>query len=103
MVLKYLEICLPGPICVCDKENLGWGFKVSDGNKNIVFRVFCKTCGSELVIPGEKLGAIFKLEKPYPGGEKNNKEKGNDENNQPPPEDPFFLKLEEQMKREDTK
>lgn len=63
-MIRYISIRLPGPICKCDTQDLGWGFEII-GGKRIALVVFCKSCDAK-VVTGNKVGARFDLETPYP-------------------------------------
>lgn len=60
-MFKRIEIKLAGPICLCNKQNLGWSLPVNDG---LIIR--CKTCETQLKVPNSLFVAAFILEKPYP-------------------------------------
>jgi len=64
-MFKFGSLCLTGPICTCDHQNLEWG-TTSEQDRRLFIR--CKTCRTELSVPYDKFRMGFKLEKPYPAG-----------------------------------
>ena len=66
-MIEFIEICLDGPICQCEEENLEWSLR-QDDNEEVGLLVYCETCGCEEFVPEDVLKAGFSLEVGYPGG-----------------------------------
>ncbi|MEY4722757.1 MAG: hypothetical protein RLZZ324_270 [Candidatus Parcubacteria bacterium] len=64
-MFKRVIIELTGPICNCPSENLSWGFGC-DRDGKLEMTLECLTCHGKLVVPEEKLGALFRLDVRYP-------------------------------------
>jgi len=65
-MFKNITINLSEPICSCNEQNLKWIISATDWSAQFI----CKTCNVKLTIPMEKLFYSFKLDKDYPGRQK---------------------------------
>lgn len=65
-MFKKIIIELNGPICTCEEENLAWGTGI-DKDSHPTLEIFCRKCGTKLLVPNKKFVARFKLDNAYPG------------------------------------
>jgi hypothetical protein len=68
-VFTNININLTGPICRCERQNLSWGLTHTESGKHSLY-VQCNDCKTELRVGPEHFKAGFRLDQPYPQGDK---------------------------------
>ncbi len=63
----HITIHLQGPICLCEKQDLGWANYIAE-DKRIGLCIYCKQCQVKTFIPPDKFVARFNLDVGYRGG-----------------------------------
>lgn len=64
-MFRKIIIELTAPICGCKVQNLQWTILRDAAPTRL--GISCKTCKTELIVGHDMLGAVFALDKPYPG------------------------------------